>query len=83
MLRFFLTNHHDVSLQQRNHDIKCFNKQIGLLQIDQILDIFANIAVDDPIEELEDDEGDGENDPAVLVQAGRRHAIHLVQILSS
>jgi len=49
--------------------------------VDQIIHILAKIAVADPVDELEDDKGDGENEAAVLVQIGRPHSKHLVQFI--
>ena len=37
--------------------------------------------VDDPVHELEADEGDGEDDPGVLVNVGGRDAEHPVDVL--
>ena len=49
----------------------CCSDGLVLIKVDQILHILAEIAIDDPVEELEEEKGDRKNDAAELVQAGR------------
>lgn len=42
----------------------------------------GDMQVDDPVHEIEADEADGEDDPRVLVNVGRRETVEFVEILA-
>ena len=59
------------------------NSFLCRIEEDQIRDnVITEMAVDDPVHELEASEGDGEEDAAVLVNVGCRHSKELVQVLA-
>jgi len=57
------------------HDLSWSRGWISLLEVDEIVDdIDRDGEIDHPVHEVEAEEGDGENDPTVLVDVGGLHA---------
>ena len=55
---------------------------IEFVQVDEVRgDLVADVEVDDPVHEVEAEEGEGEEDAAPLVDVRRRDPHHLVQLL--
>ena len=53
-----------------------------VVEVDEVLgDLVADVEVDDPVHEVEAEEGEREEDAAPLVDVGRRDPHHLVQLL--
>ena len=53
-----------------------------VVEVDEVLcDLVADVEVDDPVHEVEAEEGEREEDAAPLVDVRRRDPHHLVQLL--
>lgn len=66
----------------RRNSERCHPLRVGIVQREVLGGHLGDVHVDDPVHQVEAGEAHGEDDARVLVDGGRRGAVHDVQVLA-